>query len=133
MCRPKNPEELFNLRHAQLRNVIERIFGVFKNRFMVLVSKPAYSLKTQAKLVSACAAVHNFIGIHDPSDPELLARASDTHENTSAQLAQGFGDLGTGVTTAERTQVMAARDLIARNMWTQYQEELARRAGMNLE
>lgn len=31
--RPKNKEELFNLRHSQLRNVIERVYGVWKMRF----------------------------------------------------------------------------------------------------
>lgn len=30
--KPKNPKELFNLRHSSLRNVIERIFGVAKKR-----------------------------------------------------------------------------------------------------
>ncbi len=34
--KPQNPKELFNLRHAQLRNVVERIFGVVKKRFPVL-------------------------------------------------------------------------------------------------
>jgi hypothetical protein len=29
---PVNKEELFNLQHAQARNVIEHIFGVLKNR-----------------------------------------------------------------------------------------------------
>lgn len=28
--KPKNAKELFNLRHASIRNVIERIFGVLK-------------------------------------------------------------------------------------------------------
>ena len=34
--RPQNKYELFNLRHAQARNIIERIFGVLKNRFQIL-------------------------------------------------------------------------------------------------
>ena len=33
LYRPKTKEELFNLRHASARNVIERIFGVLKCRF----------------------------------------------------------------------------------------------------
>lgn len=33
--RPQNKEELFNLRHAQLRNAIERILGVVKCRFPI--------------------------------------------------------------------------------------------------
>jgi hypothetical protein len=31
--RPRNKEELFNLRHSSLRNVLERIFGVIKKNF----------------------------------------------------------------------------------------------------
>lgn len=31
--RPQNREELYNLRHASARNVVERIFGVVKRRF----------------------------------------------------------------------------------------------------
>ena len=34
---PVNKEELFNLRHAQTRNVIECIFGVLKQHFRILV------------------------------------------------------------------------------------------------
>jgi hypothetical protein len=30
--RPRNKEELFNLRHASLRNVVERIFGIVKKK-----------------------------------------------------------------------------------------------------
>ena len=33
---PANKYELFNLRHAQLRNIIERLFGVIKNKFRIL-------------------------------------------------------------------------------------------------
>ena len=31
--KPENYRELFNLRHASLRNVIERIFGVLKRKY----------------------------------------------------------------------------------------------------
>ena len=34
--KPNNAKELFNLRHASLRNVIERIFGVVKQKFKIL-------------------------------------------------------------------------------------------------
>ncbi|CAK5281870.1 unnamed protein product [Mycena citricolor] len=37
--RPRNPQELFNLRHARLRNVIERSFGVIKRCFPILTSQ----------------------------------------------------------------------------------------------
>ncbi|CAL9028790.1 unnamed protein product [Prunus brigantina] len=55
---PENENELFNLRHASLRNVIERIFGILKSRFTIFKSAPPFLFKTQAELVLACAALH---------------------------------------------------------------------------
>ena len=46
--RPANREELFNLRHASARNVIERIFSVIKRRFHILLLPPKYSIEVQA-------------------------------------------------------------------------------------
>ncbi|ETV90089.1 hypothetical protein H310_15078 [Aphanomyces invadans] len=45
--RPQNKEELFNLRHAQVRNCIERIFGVLKMRFPVLSHGVRYDYEFQ--------------------------------------------------------------------------------------
>ena len=36
ICSPENAKELFNLRHASLRNAIERAFGVLKKRFSII-------------------------------------------------------------------------------------------------
>ena len=52
---------MFNYRHASLRNVIERTFGVWKNRFCILRGIPRYPLEKQRDLVIACAVLHNFI------------------------------------------------------------------------
>ncbi|KAL1944221.1 hypothetical protein VTO73DRAFT_3406 [Trametes versicolor] len=43
--KPVNKEELFNLRHAKLRNAIERIFGIVKKRFPILRSGLPGSLR----------------------------------------------------------------------------------------
>ncbi|CAH9095761.1 unnamed protein product [Cuscuta epithymum] len=58
---PENERELFHLRHASLRNVVERIFGIFKSQFAIFKSAPPFPFKMQAKLVLACAGVHNFL------------------------------------------------------------------------
>ncbi|KAH6835033.1 hypothetical protein C2S53_011640 [Perilla frutescens var. hirtella] len=58
---PRNASELFNLHHASLRNVIERIFGVFKSRFTIFKTAPPFPFQTQAELVLACAGLHNFL------------------------------------------------------------------------
>jgi hypothetical protein len=59
--RPANKKELFNLRHVMLWNVVERTFGTWKKRFLILVHPLEYSLETQAKLVLALAVLHNLI------------------------------------------------------------------------
>ena len=40
LYRPRNYKELYNLRHASARNVVERIFGVLKRRFRLMVAAP---------------------------------------------------------------------------------------------
>jgi hypothetical protein len=67
---PVNKEELFNLRHAQARNVIERIFGVLKKHWDILNRPAQYSMAVQAQIPPGLAAVHNFIGDHDDTDIE---------------------------------------------------------------
>ena len=49
--RPQNAKELFNLRHSSLRNAIERIFGVIKKRFPILVEMSPYTFPFQTDLV----------------------------------------------------------------------------------
>ncbi|KAI3721982.1 hypothetical protein L2E82_33003 [Cichorium intybus] len=54
-------EEKFNHGHAQLRNVIERAYGVLKKRFPILKQMAPYPFSVQRDIVVACFAVHNFI------------------------------------------------------------------------
>ena len=72
---PANAKELFNLRHAKARNVIERTFGVLKNHFRILLLPPHYPLDFQARIPVALSTLQNFIQIFDydegaiPTDP----------------------------------------------------------------
>ena len=59
--RPQNKEELFNLRHSSLRNVIERTYGVIKKRFTILSLMRPYSFEFQCAIVLSAFFVHNFI------------------------------------------------------------------------
>ena len=59
--RPITKEEKFNHAHAQLRNVIERAYGVLKARFPILREMAPYPFPVQRDIVIACVAVHNFI------------------------------------------------------------------------
>ncbi|XP_070044545.1 uncharacterized protein [Nicotiana tomentosiformis] len=56
-----NKEKKFNHAHAQLKNIIERAYGVLKARFPILDKMAPYSIDVQRDLVIACSAVHNFI------------------------------------------------------------------------
>jgi hypothetical protein len=113
--RPKDAKELFNLRHAQLRNVIERIFGILKKRFKVLIVPQEYEIEIQAQLVSALSVVHNFIRVHDPHD---LIGSDDDDEDQPEVLRDG--SLQRNITAAERIRATARRDKIAEAMWADY-------------
>ncbi|KAG7603953.1 Harbinger transposase-derived nuclease domain [Arabidopsis thaliana x Arabidopsis arenosa] len=82
---PETPHELFNLRHVSLRNVIERIFGIFKSRFAIFKSAPPFSYKKQAGLVLTCAALHNFLRKECRSDeadfPDEVGNEGDVVNN----------------------------------------------------
>jgi hypothetical protein len=58
---PRGKKEHFNYTHSRLRNVIERFFGVLKNKWRILFKVPSYPLRKQTKIIVACMALHNFI------------------------------------------------------------------------
>ena len=112
--RPKNKEELFNLRHSSLRNVIERIFGVLKRRFRILCLAPEYNMQIQAQIPAALCAIHNFISHHDPDEDEM----------------EDFDDGGNDEHRAyneEAIEPSVRRDRIAQEMWDDYQRLLEAR------
>jgi hypothetical protein len=115
--RPKTSQEIYNLRHAQARNVIERIFGVLKRRFVILVHPPEYSMSTQARIPPALCAIHNFIRIHDPMEINEFA----DEDVVDLDPGEPRGDLAEGpADRAERQQATEDRDDIAAAMWEDY-------------
>ena len=122
LYRPHNHKELFNLRHAMLRNVVERIFGVVKRRFRILLLPPEYSMEIQARIPPALCLVHNVIRVHDPNDMMEYRNVLDEHILTDT------GSLANGPPTEQaRTRANLRRDQIAREMWKAYNEERIRR------
>ncbi len=81
--RPQTKEELLNLRHASLRNVIERTFGVVKKRFPILNYMREYNFDTQIDIVYACMALHNFIRIYRslPDKYDELEHGDDENDD----------------------------------------------------
>lgn len=118
-CRPENYKELYNLRHAQLRNVIERIFGVLKKRFPILVvPKENFSIETQRNIVIALCGLHNFIRAHDKGDDYIQNAFIPDIEAVQEEVQRDNPD---------RADVGEWRDNIALQMMNDYQVELERR------
>ena len=63
--KPKNANELFNLRHSSLRNVVERIFGVLKRKYRILQTPSEYPLLKQKLIICACVSLHNWVRLHE--------------------------------------------------------------------
>lgn len=119
------------MRHAQARNVIERIFGVLKRRFRILLLAPEFSIRVQAQIVSVLCATHNFMKHHDSKEEELPDENSGHYT-----FAPNAGDNGVReinyIEEDVPADVVARRDQIAQNMWESYQRILEER-GMDEE
>jgi DDE superfamily endonuclease len=128
--RPGNYKELYNLRHASARNVVERIFGVIKHRWSILTRPPHYDMKVQAKIPSALVALHNFILEHDESDLDrwiIDEQAQDNSPGSRRDAEIDFGRLASSarVSAAEKRHAENMRDDIAKAMWVNYVQYLA--------
>ncbi|KAL6629467.1 hypothetical protein ACP70R_029232 [Stipagrostis hirtigluma subsp. patula] len=65
---PRGMKETFNFLHSSLRNVVERAFGVLKEKWRILKEIPSFPLGKQTHIIVACMALHNFIrdsAMHD--------------------------------------------------------------------
>jgi DDE superfamily endonuclease len=85
----RSAEDLFNHRHAQLRNVVERTFGVLKKRFKILTVMAPYKYKKQCRIVIVCCILHNFIKIQNDNDALLNGEEDENvilNDDQSEQL-----------------------------------------------
>jgi hypothetical protein len=123
--RPTNKYELFNLRHASARNVIERIFGVLKRRFRILLLAPEYGLHVQARIPTALCAIHNFIRTHDAKEGPLSGTGDGPHHDNN----NNHDDIGFNreEVNLEQGDADTRRDRIAQEMWEDYQRVVAER------
>ena len=54
-----SPEANYNKTHSRARNIIERVFGVLKSRFLCLNGVLHYSPDKAASIVNVCCLLHN--------------------------------------------------------------------------
>lgn len=132
---PQDAKELFNQRHAALRNATDRTFGALKDRFPILMSAPPYPLQTQVKLVVAACALHNYIRRERPDD--LLFRMYE--QDAVIQMEESLPPseleqpsmhidpqgLEAGFQSDELILASEFRDSIAAEMWDDYISGLA--------
>ncbi|KAL0284779.1 UNVERIFIED_CONTAM: hypothetical protein Sangu_2808700 [Sesamum angustifolium] len=57
----QNRQDLFNLEHSSVHNVIERTFGLLKVRWGILRSQSFFPVKVQNRIILACCMIHNFL------------------------------------------------------------------------
>jgi hypothetical protein len=118
--KPATKEELFNLRHASLRNVIERAFGVFKKKFPLMQSMLSYPFTTQVELVLGTTVIFNFI--RRSSEPMGPLDEPDT-----SQLTDIDQDETECIDADTDNSAKNLRDQIATDMWSDYLVHLAGR------
>jgi hypothetical protein len=116
--KPQNAKELFNLRHSQLRNVVERIFGVFKGQWKIL-SGADYPIKTQVDLVLGLTALHNFI--RDQGEDNEVSFAPDPFDAFDGFEEEEAVQSNRSNKTAGTIMMEKKRDKMAEDMWNDYQ------------
>lgn len=109
--RPTNYRELFNLRHASLRNVIERAFGILKRKWKAIGKGCEYDLETQIKLFPVLGMLHNF-SVTEDDEKAWSYNDVDVVSNIEEERF---------VRRQDSTAAAAFRDKIAQEMWIDYQ------------
>lgn len=104
--------------------MIERIFGVLKHRFRILLLSPEYPMTIQARIPAALCAIHNFISTHNPDD-NVLPDDDDEHFDYDNPEHQGIPDDEEVFDGAGGMKEV--RNRIARSMWEDYQTVLQQR------
>lgn len=65
-------EKRYNKKHASARNVVERCFGIKKNRFRCILGSRGlhYSPQKTSQIINACCALHNICIYYKCEEPE---------------------------------------------------------------
>ena len=128
--RPQNKEELFNRRHAELRNAIERIFGILKRRFKILSKQAEFSIQTQINIVVVTTALYNFIASNeriedldaeDRREAELQRQQQSQSSRRATKTFETPEEEATPASLKQESETMKARrDELAQRMWDDY-------------
>ena len=125
-ARPQTKEELFNLHHAQLHNIVEWIFGVLKHEFKLAAEPSDYCIDTQCLIPLSLTILHNFLCAHEPNCVRNKSHTQMdglplTWQDNVGDYIEIMQDKGGIVHGTEEAHADARRDGIATAMWSQYQ------------
>ena len=86
---PETEKELYNLRHAGIRVVVEQAFGIVKRKWKIIRNAPVeYSMIRQIQIVYAVTGLHNFLlqrvekDILSPEQRQALSLAAERATRT---------------------------------------------------
>jgi len=122
--KPQTKEELYNLRHASLRNVIERQFGVLKRRFKLIRAAPEYPLPVQVRLIYALTGLNNFIARNNIQPDLYQTEGYRDHHEVLQDL-----ELDSLPIEPDSPDMDVKRDGIAIKMWADYCRYVGRLEG----
>jgi len=84
---PNSAEEYFNLCHARARNIVERAFGRLKGHWGILRPASYFPIKTQCRIIIACALLHNLI--LQKMSRDIFEYEESTEEDASFEVMEG--------------------------------------------
>ncbi|XP_037411853.1 uncharacterized protein LOC119275157 [Triticum dicoccoides] len=113
---PTGKLEVYNHAHSSLRNVVERTFGVLKQKWCILRDVPQFKMGNQTMIISACMTLHNYITDNKLRDKEF--DKCDENENYMPAVARATPLLGDVVlTSSDEGNMNDTRDSIATSLW----------------
>ena len=75
---PRTRHKKFNYTHSSLRCTIERTFGVWKNKWRIIINMPFFPFHIQILIVSVTMALYNFVRLNDRDDRGFISANWDS-------------------------------------------------------
>lgn len=119
-----NHKEIFNHRHAILRNHIERAIGVLKKRFQILKVGTHHPIESQIKIPAAATVFHNIIRGLNGDEGWLDEQSTYIQPSDHIDLPEGDGNYQNDVESLNLQDHAGSilRDQIAIQMWERYNQ-----------
>jgi hypothetical protein len=77
-------ERIFNYMLSRGRRIVENAFGIFANRFQILLTTMKHDPDTVRIVVQACVCLHNFMRIRYPGHQIVTVDAEDANHHVIA-------------------------------------------------